>query len=207
MRNFYLAGVIAIALISIVLPEQPHALTLTLSQNSTTAFPTTGGYQAPNFTQGVTQVDNAIGSLTNVYRTPWDDLAPYDTTLRYTSVRNGTAGYNMTGTSLSLFWGSVDTYNTLTFYTQANAGGTGVAFNTSLLGSPTGSGHHLVTILTDFTFKSVTLFSSQAAFEFAQLAATPLPAALPLFATGLGLMGWFARRRKGRGRIAAPLAA
>ena len=26
---------------------------------------------------------------------------------------------------------------------------------------------------------------------------TPLPAALPLFATGLGVMGWFARRRRG----------
>jgi hypothetical protein len=29
-----------------------------------------------------------------------------------------------------------------------------------------------------------------------QLAATPLPAALPLFAGGLGLMGWLTRRRK-----------
>ena len=30
----------------------------------------------------------------------------------------------------------------------------------------------------------------------ASLSSTPLPAALPLFATGLGVMGWLARRKK-----------
>jgi hypothetical protein len=35
---------------------------------------------------------------------------------------------------------------------------------------------------------------------------TPLPAALPLFATGLGVMGWFGRRRK-RNNTAATAAA
>jgi hypothetical protein len=32
--------------------------------------------------------------------------------------------------------------------------------------------------------------------SFPTVAATPLPAALPLFASGLGVMGWFGRRRK-----------
>src|SRR5262245_7914343 len=88
MRN-YLAGVIAIAgLITIASPEQPRALTLQLVQNSTSAFPTTGGYQAPDFTSGPTVVDDAIGSTGN-FRTPWDDLPPYNNTLHYTSVRSG----------------------------------------------------------------------------------------------------------------------
>jgi hypothetical protein len=34
-----------------------------------------------------------------------------------------------------------------------------------------------------------------------QLAATPLPAALPLFAGGLGLVGWLARRRRSRAML------
>jgi hypothetical protein len=38
-----------------------------------------------------------------------------------------------------------------------------------------------------------------------EVAQTPLPAALPLFATGLGVMGWLARRRKRK--AAAALAA
>jgi hypothetical protein len=36
-----------------------------------------------------------------------------------------------------------------------------------------------------------------------QIAVTPLPAALPLFAGGLGLMGWLSRRRKNRAAAAA----
>jgi hypothetical protein len=37
-------------------------------------------------------------------------------------------------------------------------------------------------------------------------AATPLPAALPLFATGLGVMGFLARRRKRKGSAAVAAA-
>jgi hypothetical protein len=35
------------------------------------------------------------------------------------------------------------------------------------------------------------------------LATTPLPAALPMFASGLGVMGWFGRRRKRKAQSAA----
>jgi hypothetical protein len=120
-------------------------------------------------------------------------------TLGYTSVRNGTATYNLTGNNLSLFWGSPDTYNTLTLWTGVGGTGASVSLTGSLADLPggiLGLGHHLVSILTDVAFRSVTLSSTQAAFEFANMTATPIPAALPLFATGLGLMGWLGRRRK-----------
>jgi hypothetical protein len=39
--------------------------------------------------------------------------------------------------------------------------------------------------------------------DFETLTATPLPAALPLFAGGLGLMGFLGRRRKRKGALAA----
>jgi hypothetical protein len=38
--------------------------------------------------------------------------------------------------------------------------------------------------------------------QIATLASTPLPAALPLFASGLGVMGWLGRRRKRKGSAA-----
>ena len=62
-------------------------------------------------------------------------------------------------------------------------------------------GHDQVDFLmTGGTFESVVLTSSGNEFEFADLmdspAPTPLPAALPLFATGLGAMGLFGWRRK-----------
>jgi hypothetical protein len=54
--------------------------------------------------------------------------------------------------------------------------------------------------MTGGTFQSVVLTSSGNAFEFANLkdspALTPLPAALPLFATGLGALGLLGWRRK-----------
>jgi hypothetical protein len=42
--------------------------------------------------------------------------------------------------------------------------------------------------------------------QFSSVGNTPLPAALPLFATGLGALGWLTRRRK-RNNVAAILAA
>ena len=207
MRAYRLFGVVAIAgLVSVAFSEQSNALTLTLDQNDTSSFPTTSiGFQAPNFTIGPTTVDFPTTSSPGEFRSPWDiEGAPHNS-LPYTSVRGGTAGYNLTGNVLSLFWGSVDTYNTLTFFTGVGGSGTSAIFSTALLGLPMTTGHHLVRILTDEVFRSVTISSSQAAFEFANLTATPIPAALPLFATGLGLMGWLARRRK-RGH-ATPIAA
>jgi hypothetical protein len=52
--------------------------------------------------------------------------------------------------------------------------------------------------LTSLTLSSPTGFSQLKQFEISGLTATPLPAALPLFAGGLGLMGFLARRRKAK---------
>ena len=64
-------------------------------------------------------------------------------------------------------------------------------------------GHDLVNFQTlDGFFNSVVLSSTWYSFEFANLTAydpptvTPLPAALPLFATGLGALGLLGWRRK-----------
>jgi hypothetical protein len=121
----------------------------------------------------------------------------------------GSALYNFAGPKnlFSILWGSPDAYNTLSFYSGSN--GTG-----SLLLSVTGSnlliqtfGHDLLQI--DFGnqfFESIVLTTSSNAFEYTNLqvsdvTAVPILPALPLFATGLGvlgLLGW-----PGSGRLSS----
>jgi hypothetical protein len=201
MRTYRLAGVIAIAgLLSFAVSEPAKAITANLLVNDSSTVPVTGGTQAPNFTAVGTIVDLVNpppDSTSGVFRSPWQGTG-LEGSLSYTSVRNGTAGYNIAGTGVTLFWGSPDTYNTLTFWTGLNGTGDSASILGSALDIPAnlGLGHHLVTILTSELFRSVTLSSENPAFEFANFATTPIPAALPLFATGLGMMGWLARRRK-----------
>ena len=205
MRIYYRAGLVAAAcLVSVVASEQAKAIGYTLVLNDTLTVPTiSNGFSVPDF--GVPTMDYVASSSPGQYRSPWEGT-PYDN-LQYTSVRFGVAGYNLTGTSLSLFWGSPDTYNSLTFYTGVGGTGDSVTLSGNILGNPQALSHHLVQILTDVTFRSITIGSGQPAFEFANLSATPIPAALPLFGTGLGLLGWLARRRKrGRAAATAPLA-
>jgi hypothetical protein len=188
--------VLAIAAVVLAAASQPAgAISYTVVQNDIVTVPTaSNGFYVEDFTVGSTHVDFVNSSLVNEYRSPWQGTI-YDT-LNYTSVRNGTAGYNIAGTSLSFFWGSPDPWNTLTFWTGVGGAGNSVSLSGSVVGLPQSIGHHLVQILTDQVFRSITIASSQPAFEFANLTATPIPAALPLFVTGLGVMGWLARRRK-----------
>ena len=194
MRSYF-SGVLAIAGLVLTAASQPAgAIGYTLVQNDTVTVQTfSNGFYVPDFVVGSAQMDNVNSSSEGEYRSPWQSTA-FDT-LKYTSVRDGVAGYNLTGTSLSFFWGSPDPYNTLTFYTGLNGTGDSISLTGLLVGDPQAIGHHLVHFLTDQVFRSITIASSQPAFEFANLV-TPIPAALPLFATGLGVMGWFARRRK-----------
>jgi len=174
---------------------------------------------------------NQTGSSPDIYRSPFENVAigspngnggyvltGYDS-LPYTSVQaNSTATYTFTSleTSLSLLWGSPDSYNYIAFYSGPN--GTGyedIIYGNALLLQT--YGHDQVTLnLGGESFESVVFASiGSNAFEFANLQATggplnqlgplqstPLPAALPLFAGGLGIIGFLARGRKRKGTAA-----
>ena len=206
-------GVLALCALS----SSANAISISSWSQDTTVYPTTTlGYQAPASFTGT--VDNPTGSSSGAYRSPWQNLDetwinPEHQTLDYTSVRNGNAWYALTGDSLGIFWGSPDSYNTITFWTgwdSANKIGTGdsVSFTGNQLGITLGYGHTLAIFNLDQTFNAVQLYSGQPAFEFANMVActgsctesqtgvVPLPAALPLFASGLGVMGLLGWRRK-----------
>jgi hypothetical protein len=193
MKSCFVAVFAIVSVVSLATSERAEAISYSLVVNDSVTVPTTSnGAMIPDFGVGV--YDYPTSSTTNVFRSPWQNTA-YDG-LEYTSVRSGTAGYNLTGTVLSLFWGSVDPYNSLTFFTGAYGTGDSVSVLISELGPPLTFGHHLVQFITNVPFQSVALGSTRPGFEFANLTATPIPPALLLFLTGLGTMGLLGRRSR-----------
>lgn len=204
-----IAGVVALCSV----PHVASAATISIFSQDTTSLPTPPGSivnPAPSSISG--SVLTEVGSVANEYRSPFEEfnhpgtITPGYESVPYTSIGSfgsglSSATYNFASAmdTLVILWGSPDSYNTLNFW--SGQGGTG-----TLLGSITGDklavqtyGYDLVTFISALGFESVVLSSTNAAFEFADLqASAPLPAALPLFATGLGVMGYLARRRKKR---------
>lgn len=213
-----------------VFASNANAITITNVTQDLVTVPVSGSQITPDF--GVTGIVDQVtppptGSVDGVYRSPWQTTAdvnlPQANTAAglYTSVRSGDAGFNLTGTSLSLFWGSPDTYNSITFFTGASGTGSSVTELGSALGyAHLGHGHDQVSIFLDTIFNSVVLSSTSPAFEFANLtascgpegsgcippAATPLPAALPLFGSIIagagGVFRWRKKRKAGNKALA-----
>ena len=194
-------------------------------------LPSSSTNPAPAATSGTVYVGTLTGSVANQYRSPFENATSagggtdtgvgnggYGITgwdkLAYSSVQAGaSATYDFASTNtLSILWGSPNSYNTLTFMNGKNVVGsiTGTSESGSVSGIGIGIltyGHDQMTFTdTGGTFDSVVLSSTTNAFEFADLTVgsgaftpftpTPLPGALPLFATGFGALGLFGWRRK-----------
>ena len=163
----------------------------------------------------------ATGNLSNIYRSPWEgDTNFFATTAYYSSGTSGAPNlpnpailkFNTAKTSLQFLWGSVDTYNELKF--SNNTGISETVFGQDLLdlGATQGLGAALVNISgLSQAFSQVEFFSRGSnAFEFSNITAlpaettsvVPLPAALPLYGTGLAIMGFIGWRRKRKGAAA-----
>jgi hypothetical protein len=110
-------------------------------------------------------------------------------------------------------WGSPDPYNQIAFYTGFNGtgslidviGGNTTSYNGSNL--PAGPFDLVTFAVSSGEIGSVVLTDVGAAFEYKldppaadPPSGTPLPAALPLFATGLGALGLLGWRRKRKSR-------
>jgi hypothetical protein len=174
--------------------------------------------QSGNFLQSVT------GSISNVQLSPYafntgpgPDGSDAATNAPYSVLGAGggsaSATYNLNSSSFTLLWGSPDPYNQVAFFSGSN--GTGMNLgefagnDLSCFTSSCGdTGFDLVAFeAIGGNIGSVILTDAvNAAFEFGfdpPPASTPLPAALPLFATGLGASGLLGWRRKRKNPAAA----
>lgn len=153
----------------------------------------------------------APGNVSGVYQSPFNNT-PLLTTQDFFSVgavgANGGVPSPLTLTlgspvdSFSILWGSIDSYNTIEFFSGAASlmafTGTDIINEFALGGTPVNYEQVALLRFTDFGqggLTSVKFSSSQAAFEFA-LAPVPLPASALLLFGALGGLGVISRQRK-----------
>jgi len=97
-----------------------------------------------------------------------------------------------------IYWGSMDSYNTLTFSYQDNEVGsfTGDDVANPANGNQTNPDQNRYVNFTDFTFDSFTLASDGFAFEVDNIAVAPVPEPGTFVLMGLGLVGLVGMRKK-----------
>ena len=131
----------------------------------------------------------------------------------YFSTGNGTITITFTTpqTSLALLWGSVDTFNSITFNDAANDVLTGTALGTYISGFAANGGQGLggsayVAATTNTTFTTVSFHSDSPSFEFQAVSASneafttsvPEPVSLALLGSGIvALLATSGRRVRG----------
>ena len=156
------------------------------------------------------------GSL-GLYAEPFNDTSNYLTVQPAGSPE--TIALDSTSTRFGLYWGSMDTYNSIEFYrngglidtvTGAQAAAVVPALANGSQADDASNRYIEISAVGDgLGFDTVVLISTQNSFEVDNLswgcgpdgggcapAPTPLPAALPLFISGLGGLGFFGFWRK-----------
>ena len=182
-----------------------------------TADAAAGSVDVPGtWTTAPTQIDPnppaVEPNVSGVYRSPFDNEDVVGDNTSYigdsffvigphgTTANSATMTFLVDQNSLSFLWGSVDTYNAISFY--LNGGFVETVENTDIAPAPTnaaGKGASYVTI-SGMAFDEIRFNSTDNALEWSNMSTTPvpIPGAVWLFGSGvLGLLGiGYTRRRR-----------
>ena len=161
-------------------------------ETSTNVVPA-DNYAGPDSAMGTvfgTKTQGQTGTVSGQYVSPFPN-----NTSQYVAVQLGSAEYyyNSLYNTLSLVWGSPDSYNKIYLYNNGSQVGT---ISGDVIGSSSLS--YFVTLTSSLDFNRVEFWSDRPAFEFSnvQVATVPIPAGVSLLAATLGVLGLFAMARR-----------
>jgi hypothetical protein len=233
MRNTLLMSAAvagALSLFAVVTSASAATVTLTASSpqgGGNTADVYGSGYGAagwavPLFDENPT-VAVPPANVSGIYQSPFNNT-PQENFLSYFSVGGvdgdgdgssspNTLTFTSQKTSFDILWGSIDSYNTITFLNGSTVVDSYTGSDIiSMFGLPdNGSANYEEVALLNFSnlaYTSVRFQSTSAAFEFGlntdapPVSSVPLPATLPLFATGLGALGFAGWRKRKKAKAA-----
>lgn len=150
------------------------------------------------------------GTTAQLAAAPLGDTTPYLVVPGLGLGTSGTATLNLTTAlpNLSFYWGSIDSYNTVTFWSGANGTGTNLgSFTGGMIPGATADGSQATAannrrVFFNFggsTAQSVVFNSTAIAFELDDIAtgsAVPEPAIWATLIAGFGMIGVSMRRRR-----------
>jgi hypothetical protein len=132
------------------------------------------------------------------------DLAPAGDNTNFVFAQEGgsvTVGFSTELSSVTIYWGSPDTYNSITLANGDVITGTEVATALGFSADGSNANSGWVTISDTTSFKSFTASSSAPAFEFDMASTVPEPPTWGMLMLGFSGLGYAAFRRSAKDRL------